>query len=189
MFKFAKYKSANIFSFQLLLIALLITTSGCSHVVWRSYKTAMNDSIQIDTSGCDVAFVRIHPNDSIAENIGQIELSDLGVSFICSEKDVINFLNKEACNIGAQIVLIKNIKRPNVKSYCFRCTAVLYRLKYNASMVATNKYFEEERIYKRSKKDTKGKIARTFYILANIRYIIYAYNQNVEMYNRMHKDK
>ena len=137
-----------------ILISLFLLSS-CSHVIWKTYD---NSEEPID---CGLALVRVHPPDSVAEKIGEVILDDLGISVNCSEEKAINYLKNEACRIGAQIVFIKEIKRPDEESYCYRCTGVFYKYKPGANTLQSNKYYDKERIKKREQLDRKKKISRT----------------------------
>lgn len=63
--------------------------------------------------------------------IGSIVLKDGGATVNCSEEDAIAFLKEEAWSIGANVVLLDNIKRADFLSSCFRCTAYFYYVEGN----------------------------------------------------------
>ena len=147
-------------------LTLFTLLSSCSHYVMRSYP---QKEVTADQN-CDVALIRIHPPDSIADKVGEIIMDDLGLSINCSEDETIDYLKKEACSLNAQIILIKEIQRSDLESYCYRCTGAFYKLKSGANPVQTLKYFDQERINKREQKDRKKKISRTMLIIHGIRH-------------------
>ncbi len=97
---------------------IIVLFESCSPSIYRTYKDEDNE----DANNCGLVLVRIHPADSVVEEIGEILIDDIGISLSCSEEKTINYIKKEACSKGAQVVLIKEIKRPDNESYCYRCT-------------------------------------------------------------------
>ena len=150
----------------IILVVILFVFTNCSHYVMRSYKKSEKEQEQ----NCDPVIVRIHPSDSIADKLGEIIMDDLGLSINCSESETIEYLKKEACSINSDIILIKEIKRPDRESYCYRCTGAFYKLKPKANPIQTKKYFEQEKINKREQKDRKKKIERTAFLIGAIRH-------------------
>jgi hypothetical protein len=146
---------------------LLILISGCGPIIMKTYKHD-NDGISSD---CGLSLVKVHPPDSVVEKIGEIEIDDIGVSLDCSERKIIDYIKKEACAKGAQVVLIKRRKRPDDESFCFRCTAVLYTYKSGALPVKSSNYFADDQIKKRDRKDMRKKISRTSRVIAFFRRI------------------
>jgi hypothetical protein len=150
---------------------IIIFFESCSPSVYRTYKKEDNE----DANTCGLVLVRIHPPDSIVDKVGEILIDDIGTSIDCSEEKTINYIKKEACSVGAQVVLIKEIKRPDNESYCYRCTAVLYKYKPGAKPIKQNKYYDTIKIKKREQRDRKKKISRTINILDTIHHIIHLF--------------
>ena len=66
-------------------------------------------------------------DDELYERIGTINISDGKFSSNCAEDVIIDMLNEEACNIGADIVNITNSRQPSQLSKCYQVTADFYR--------------------------------------------------------------
>jgi hypothetical protein len=157
---------------RLLTVSLiLISLASCSPAVYRTYDKNKTE----EAKDCGLALVRIHPPDSTAEKIGEILIDDFGASVNCSEEKTLDYIKNEGCTVGAQIVLIREIKRPNDESFCYRCTAVFYKYKPGASPIKTNKYFDEMRIKKREQLDRKKQIHRTVRIIHTTAHIVHMF--------------
>lgn len=150
---------------------ILFSLASCSPAVYRTYdKNKKEEAVD-----CGLALVRVHPHDSIAEKIGEVLIDDFGASVNCGEETTLNYIKNEACSVGAQIVLIREIHRPDEGSFCYRCTAVFYKYKPGATPIKTNKYFDEMRIKKREQLDRKKQIGRTVGIIHTTGHVVRAY--------------
>ncbi len=153
----------------LTLSLILISLAGCSPAVYRTYDKSKTQ----EANDCGLALVRVHPPDSTAEKIGEILIDDFGASVNCSEEKTLDYIKTEGCSVGAQVVLIREIKRPNCESFCYRCSAVFYRYKPGATPINTIKYFDELRIKRREQLDRKKQIRRTVRLIAGVRHFVY----------------
>jgi hypothetical protein len=153
-----------------ILLILIIFLECCSPAVYRTY----NQDDEEDANTCGLVLVRIHPADSDVEKIGEILIDDIGTSVSCSESKTINFIKNEACSKGAQVVLIKEIKRPDNESYCYRCTAVLYKYKPGAKPLKSNNFYDVTRVKKREQRDRKKQINRTVNFIGRVGHIFHS---------------
>ncbi len=157
---------------RLLSISLiLISFASGSPAVYRTYEVDKTEKV----NDCGLTLVRIHPPDSIADKIGEILIDDFGASVNCSEEKTLDYIKNEGCSVGAQIVLIREIKRPDNESFCYRCVAVFYKYKPGVNPIKTTKYFGEMRIQKREQLDRKKQIRRTVMLVATVRHIVYMF--------------
>jgi hypothetical protein len=148
---------------------LLFSLASCNPAVYRTYKDDKAD----DSNHCGLVVVRFYIPDSVATKIGEILIDDIGASVNCSEEQTIHYLMNEGCSAGAHIISIRDVKRPDNESYCYRCTALLYQYKPGAKPIKANKYFDMVNIKKREQKDRKHQIKRTIGVIDTIRHIIY----------------
>lgn len=108
---------------------LLVLLASCSHKVVRTnYKAPDTGS-----TDCPVIIKKQLKETSGLENIGEVKLSDSGVSLWCSEKKAMEILKRDACNIKADIVYIAEEAPPDFFSTCYRCRAVFYKYKSGIS--------------------------------------------------------
>jgi hypothetical protein len=73
---------------------------------------------------CEVVITK--QEDFHSENfkvLGTMRVADAGLSTNCSEHDVLAILRTEACKLGAQAIVLRDIKRPGLTSSCYRVTA------------------------------------------------------------------
>ncbi|MBL8027498.1 MAG: hypothetical protein JNL74_13845 [Fibrobacteres bacterium] len=61
--------------------------------------------------------------------VGGIRLSDTGFSLTCNKYDALAILQKEACSIGADIIIILEVDKPDFFSTCYRVEADFVKLK------------------------------------------------------------
>lgn len=155
---------------QLFLLFATILFASCSPKVYRTYEKDSDEA-----PDCGLVMVRVHPPDSVAEQVGEILIDDPGASVDCSEWKTINYIKNEACKLGAEIVLIKNIERPDFKSYCYRCTGVLYKYKAGAKPIKPSKYYDKTRIKKREQRDRAKQMGRTVGILGTVYHIVHLF--------------
>lgn len=110
----------------LLLTAWLVLLSACSPKITRvGYQKTDNSN----SNECEIV---IKENAKIDEAFGEvlasIKITDSGFSKKCSEEDVLEILRVEACVLGANLVNLREVKRPNLASTCFRCSADFIKL-------------------------------------------------------------
>lgn len=107
-----------------LFIILLLT--NCS----TSIKTKVNNSSFQSLNDDEIIYI-LKNTKSIPENsifIGNIKIGDTGFSTDCSYKTVINDAKKEAKKLGANLVLLTEVKEPTTfGSTCYKIRAELYR--------------------------------------------------------------
>jgi len=133
------------------LIAFLFT--GCSHRIARSGYTK-----QQVPGGCDVIIQKdlAVPGD-VATLLGGITLGETGMSFNCNEETALKTLKKEACSLDAGLVIIREEKRPNLWSSCYRCKAEFYRFSTPEAKqaYASHPAYEHSEVKKRVKTDRR----------------------------------
>lgn len=137
---------------------------SCSPSVTRIGYNEGDNSI----SNCNVIIKEnAEIDESIGKVIGNIEVGDTGFSTNCSEKDVMLILKQEACSIGADMINLTEIKRPDLMSSCFRVSATFIKLNESIAKdkIETSKEYSSEKIDKRDKEDSQKK---TIYIITSI---------------------
>lgn len=109
------------------LLAFLLATTSCSHRVVRTGYERQK------TVPAECA-INITKDTSVLEcssQLGEIKLGDKGFSVFCSEEKALEILEKEACIIGANSVLIIEERLPSIASSCYRCQAVFLKIDTN----------------------------------------------------------
>lgn len=134
-----------------ILITMLLITS-CSHRVVRTgygnnKQTYYNCNVTVKKSD--------YPDNNNAVKVGEVKLGDTGFSVVCNENDAIELLKKEACSVGANLVIITDEKRPDLISSCYRCKAILYRTE-DIQNTETDQKYEQYEVNQRVKKDRKN---------------------------------
>ena len=77
---------------------------------------------------CDITIVKERTDLSSGNKIGSILVSDNGLSFNCSEEDVIAIIKKEGCTINASYANLYNINYPSIwGSSCYQACADFYK--------------------------------------------------------------
>jgi hypothetical protein len=142
----------------ILIISFSLMIFQCSPKISR---IGYPESNAAKNSNCEVL---IKENAQIDEIIGlvigTIKIGDTGFSSNCSEEDVIKILKEEACVLGAEIINIKEVERPDLSSTCFRCTADFIKLNesINLSDLKSSDNYSEEKIDKRVKEDSNTQL-------------------------------
>ncbi|MBD3314188.1 MAG: hypothetical protein GF344_00235 [Chitinivibrionales bacterium] len=78
---------------------------------------------------CKVVFKRdVEIRSEKGKIIGTLKVGDTGFSSRCHEDDILEILRKEACDIGADVVVLRKIRQPDFLSSCYRVTADFVRL-------------------------------------------------------------
>ena len=95
--------------------------------------------------------------DTVAAWLGEVKLDDGGFTTKCSEKDALDFLKHEACQLHADIVVITNEKRPDIMSSCYRCKGKFYRYKLTdkVNTLQTDKLYQEAELNERLDEDKR----------------------------------
>jgi len=121
--------------YYLLLIILVI--SSCSPKLTRyNYK----EPAQRNNQNSEVNYVFKKIEFSGFDFLGKAEFDDNGFVVNCSFDEIMALFKNEACNLGANIVYVYDIKLPGVKSTCFRAKTEFYKGDY-----ATVKLAEKEK--------------------------------------------
>ncbi len=107
----------------LFLLATATVVSSCSYKVYRSYEAKE----YVPDANCTS---RLFKNkDLTGVNYiykGAIVLDESGITAGCKEEDAIEYLKKEACNLGANTINIIEEAYPDLYSSCYRCIASFY---------------------------------------------------------------
>ncbi|MBD3314349.1 MAG: hypothetical protein GF344_01065 [Chitinivibrionales bacterium] len=135
----------------LTLITLLST--GCGPSLKR--LDYVEDEHSPRVGECSVVFkrdVEIRPEKGTV--IGTMRVSDTGFSTRCHENEVLDILRTEACEIGADVVILRKIRQPDVLSSCYRVTADFVRLTDSTYVdrVASDEDYAPERVEMRVQK-------------------------------------
>ena len=108
-----------------ILSLIFLTIFSCNPSISRIGYDLNDKQIK---QGCEVYIVK---DSSLIfseqEKLGEIKIGDTGFSSNCGSAKVAKILENEACNIGANIISIKNIKPPSFWSSCYRVRAVLIK--------------------------------------------------------------
>tara|TARA_B100001109_G_C18862793_1_gene474997 strand:- start:4023 stop:4520 length:498 start_codon:yes stop_codon:yes gene_type:complete len=108
----------------LILFSALLFLSSCSHKISRTGYT-LDKSQHKD---CEIPIKKNYTvNESEAQLVGKIKLSDTGFSTSCNEEKALAILKGEACAKEADLIVITEETRPNFGSSCYRCEAEFYR--------------------------------------------------------------
>jgi hypothetical protein len=136
-----------------LLIVILIFTIGCATGLKRIGYQVGNSNAPGD---CKIILREYYrPDSSEGRLVGKLNLYDNGFSTNCSEEDIINIIKKEGCGLNADIASLRNIKRPDHWSTCYRTDVEFYKLNatVNKDTVQKNEKFDEPKIVERVHKD------------------------------------
>lgn len=120
----------------------LVFLSSCSHKVLRIGYTKTNS----EQLACQVSISKSNVVPESAKVMGSIKLGDTGFSVSCSEQKAIQILKKEACSLGANVVLIKSELLPGFLSSCYRCEADFLLIKGIDSSVEQPKIENNESV-------------------------------------------
>jgi hypothetical protein len=134
-----------------IIITLLI---NCSPKITRmGYNENKNKTAQCDVIIKENATI----DETMGKVIGEIKVGDTGFSTNCDEEKVMRILKEEACSIGADIINIKEIERPDLASSCYRVTAEFIKLNDSnmKGMIKSSEEFASEKIVERKKEDSK----------------------------------
>ncbi len=108
--------------FAVILLVLLVS-AGCGPSLKRiGYETPTAPMRE----NCDVTFIEPEQNKKIpGKLLGTLKVGDSGVSLDCNETVVRKLLREEACRIGADVVVLRDVQKPGFSSSCYRVTADL----------------------------------------------------------------
>ncbi len=121
---------------------VVVFLSSCSHKVVRiGYLKTTSEQL-----GCEVSVSKGSVIPASAKVLGSIKLGDTGFSVSCSEQKAIQILKKEACSLGANVVLIKTELLPGFLSSCYRCEADFLLVKSADSAVDQPKIENDESV-------------------------------------------
>lgn len=109
---------------------LLLLSIGCAPTIRRTGYTPEAEDATSAASSADCT-VRITRNSNVPAGgtvIGTMKIGDSGFSYTCSEDKVLSILRTEACRIGADVIVLNDIRQPDLHSSCYRVTADFIRL-------------------------------------------------------------
>lgn len=156
-----KYAGGNkiavqkIFVQAVFVVILAVSISSCAHRVVRTGY----DEIKTTLVDCQVPIAKELPADTVAQEIGQVKLGDSGFSTACNEAHALAILQKEACSIGADLVVITQENRPDLKSSCYRCEATFFRMKKEEYKPLLKNDFQQEEVNARVTEDRSKNVA------------------------------
>lgn len=137
----------------LLLLFVFALCTSCTHKVFRN-------NYHFDPKhqpGASVAIKKSPGSIDSLVNVGEIRLKDGWWVVICSEKEALDLLKKEAHQLRADVIHISKEKRPDIESSCYRCEATFYQFKYPGMAVQSDSAYTADAIQARHKKDNKKK--------------------------------
>lgn len=108
-------------------LSLAIVILGCtqkySHVkkTKNTYKQNVIDCDPIIKKNAEI-------DDALGDLVGTFSFKKTAFTKKCSEMEIIQFLIRKACELNADIINLKELKKPNKRSWCFQCTAELIKL-------------------------------------------------------------
>ncbi len=155
----------------LFLVLITATVSSCSYNITRknySDDISIQKAKEAQKSGSADCDVTIRRELDVAKDdvkfLGKMKLREGGATWDCTEADAINILKKEACFLGANLIVITHESRPNVWSTCYSCDASFYNSNLNNPInpVAESKkdeHFKSKEVSKRDKKDADNRVA------------------------------
>lgn len=116
-------------------LLVLLVLSSCSHKISRIGYTL--DKTQY--KNCEIPIKKFYTvEDSSAQVIGKIKLSDTGFSTACNESKAIEILKGEACAKNADLIVITEETRPNMGSSCYRCEAEFYQFRSDQTPILSS---------------------------------------------------
>ena len=115
---------------MVVLSSAVIFVSGCASAIKRTgYQLSEGQSAK-RLERCPVAIqCNANHEKTNVEVLGSINASDTGFSVDCDEAYVLDIFCKEACALGADLVLITEEKQPDFWSTCYRARAEFLRFK------------------------------------------------------------
>jgi hypothetical protein len=108
---------------------LILSLIGCAPSVRRlNYKDGVESSAGAGPD-CNPTIRRnLREDPETEEVLGTMKIGDTGFSTNCSEDEVLRILRTEACRLGADVVVLYNIRQPDFISSCYRATADFIRV-------------------------------------------------------------
>jgi len=103
---------------------VLCLSAGCSPSVSRVRFVEPRNS---KPSNCSLDMYA--EGESIPRSVtllGEIDVSDTGLSLNCSADDVLRIIRAEGCALGADAVQLFNVRHPSPRSTCFQASARFY---------------------------------------------------------------
>lgn len=91
------------------------------------------------------------------EKLGSIKVYDK-MSVGCGEDDIMEILKSEACDLGANLTIIRKEKRPDFLSTCYRMEGDFYKCQDSAIHLNNPKRYEPGEVAIREKKDVTNQI-------------------------------
>lgn len=134
---------------------LLLTIILFSNCTYRIVRTGY-DINKLDYENFDITIKKYEKiNDSVATKIGEIKLGDAGFSIDCSEEHAINILKNEGYALNADLIIITEENRPDLWSFCYRCSAEFYKYNDPSTKMTSDQIYDVENIQERVSKDRK----------------------------------
>jgi len=110
-----------------LLILTLLLSIGCAPSIKRMHYRSDIATGRTGSPDCDM---RIEEQDGPARSgtlLGTMKIDDSGVSTNCHKRVAMKILREEACRIGADVIVLYNVREPDSRSDCYRVTADFVR--------------------------------------------------------------
>lgn len=115
-----------------LVVILCLAVFGCAPSIKREGYIVTPSEKDID---CKVTVTK--QEDFHAEQtklLGTMKIGDSGFSAHCGEAEALKILRAEACKLGAQVIVLRDIKLPGIMSSCYRVTADFVSLSDTTAM-------------------------------------------------------
>ena len=111
---------------KIIYLLFLLSLSACSLKITRlDYSAPVNKN-----NNCQVKIVEYDTSVYKLKPLGKSKIED-NFTIKCSEYEVKDLLRKEACNLGANLINLTNIKPPDLWSTCYRTNADFYLIDSN----------------------------------------------------------
>ena len=104
---------------RILTLSVFIGMVGCSYS-YKEVYTPINNISSVNTSGRIVVYEKGEMVDREHKIIGALELKDSGATLRCGYYDALMLSKERARELGADAIVIRNIKRPDFVSTCDR---------------------------------------------------------------------
>jgi hypothetical protein len=92
------------------------------------------------------------------KKLGSLKVYDKGMSVGCGEDNVMSIINSEACDLGADVFVIRSETRPDFLSSCYRVKGDFYKSGDSAVALKDPDRYSEDLVSKREHSDRMGQI-------------------------------
>lgn len=92
------------------------------------------------------------------KKLGSLKVYDKGMSVGCGEDDIMGIINSEACELGADVFVIRSESRPDFLSSCYRVKGDFYKTGDSAVALKEPDRYSEDLVSKREHSDRMSQI-------------------------------